>query len=1515
MYNTDDNRYTDRYCLMYHVERIQAKQIIAFCLRTNSSLKLSPYNNTIDHSYTFAQLRQNNISSEMLLSWSATIDLAERYDMFLNKISSPSKEEPLFYNCSKGWFGSSCRFSFDLDGDLSWGHLILLNSGRATIKDLDEPTFTCYTHLQCKTSWLCLDWRNICDRAMDCDDGSDEIHCWQLEMNECEENEYRCHNGQCIPEEFFNDDASDPDCADTTDEPKFTSGICDVYLHFGCEETSCIPGSMMFFPCGDGQCAHNVLQCANGRDYPRLNDLCSIYIICSWNLDEDANNTRCLYAGVDFTHLTNDDCPPLYSFLDRPILFQHVYIMLANSGERGTRPRLELICYDERLCGHFQLPIERFNGSTCLRVEQLRIDPNRLDLALPSLRRFFSECAVMPNESSMCNETAMYRCLNSTKCISKHRLVDGICDCPGNDDEMYEHSCSLNDARHRFSCVDNNKTKCHVPFDPTDVDFGVDRTCKRKMSEYYEPPTEVTQDQLTFQIMCDGTPELNPIVVDGREETDETGCEFWPCNNVYTRCDGWWMCANGADEVNCPDSICPGLQHACVFPNNTTRIGCLPLSRAGDGTVDCLGGSDEQKDCFTSDGWSHAYRFDFRCLNSTECIDAIHFCNTARKCPLGDDENFCASTVPGVDYSSTLCKLDASKRNDVENFFCAWTRTRPRIPQFNFRLENATTHRLSLTNFEVPSAPRNEEFSLSTKIVKHRHCHRGLRIRIRMDNGSDDDACLCSPSYYGDRCQYQNQRVSLTIQIRVASDWQSVFTFTVKLIDDNDGTIESHDFIDYLPIRDCNDKVNLNLLFASRPKSSLKNYSVRIDGFNRMTMTHRASWIFPLRFAFLPVYRLAALLKVPVIQIFALQPCEPSCEHGQCLIYANSPSVSFCQCHPGWSGVRCDTKSQCDCASDSLCVGDSICVCPPNRFGPHCFLTQSLCETRSCRNGGQCVLNDVRYRRDSKKVTCVCPDGFFGEFCEHQQMRLDVSFHRKIAIPSSLFVHFINVRDELDKQRTTTLRKVPFDSDMVAVYNSEMFYLAIAQLSQQYYLLLLQSDPAPFVHRSVMILPDLRCPPIDELFNTTIVNQHIIKRIKLYHLPCLQQSALHCFHDSEHFCICEPSGRANCIKFDYNMTYDCRGHSPCENAGQCLQNGPLCPMSSFCVCQDCYVGSRCHLPTHGFSLSLDLIFGYQIRPHVKLDNQKYIVKLTIVLTTLMFAVGFLSSVFSMITVRTKTASSTGCGLYLFASSVISLIMINVLIIKFAILIASQIGTLRNRTSLSGQCRCLDFLLRVLLSCSDWLSACVAIERAVTIVQGVAFDKAKSKRTAKWVILLVMLFTVGTHIHDPLHRGLVDDEEESRTFCIAQYTPSIQVFDRVVNALHFFVPLAVNCFCALIVIIAAARRRSKVDKKQSNKEILREQIKQHKHLLISPTILAILAVPRLIISFLSECMKSPRNARLYVIGYFISFAPPMSIFVVFIVPSQSYMNDFIEAIQRWRTRIARTSVFAAFMRAK
>ncbi|CAF4488330.1 unnamed protein product [Rotaria sp. Silwood2] len=95
----------------------------------------------------------------------------------------------------------------------------------------------------------------------------------------------------------------------------------------------------------------------------------------------------------------------------------------------------------------------------------------------------------------------------------------------------------------------------------------------------------------------------------------------------------------------------------------------------------------------------------------------------------------------------------------------------------------------------------------------------------------------------------------------------------------------------------------------------------------------------------------------------------------------------------------------------------------------------------------------------------------------------------------------------------------------------------------------------------------------------------------------------------------------------------------------------------------------------------------------------------------------------------------------------------------------------------------------------------------------------------------------------------------------------------------------------------ARSRSQAQTRTPFKEHLRQQFHQHKNHLFTSCALVLLALPRLIMSFISGCMKSPRNPWLYLFGYFISFIPSMMTFIVFILPSKKYKDELTTMIQR------------------
>jgi hypothetical protein len=162
--------------------------------------------------------------------------------------------------------------------------------------------------------------------------------------------------------------------------------------------------------------------------------------------------------------------------------------------------------------------------------------------------------------------------------------------------------------------------------------------------------------------------------------------------------------------------------------------------------------------------------------------------------------------------------------------------------------------------------------------------------------------------------------------------------------------------------------------------------------------------------------------------------------------------------------------------------------------------------------------------------------------------------------------------------------------------------------------------------------------------------------------------------------------------------------------------------------------------------------------------------------------------------------------------------------------------------------------------------------------------------------------ISTTLQDPIHRHLAYDEEEKRIWCTTKYSTSVQVFDSIMILFHSLLPFVVNLISAAMIIILVARKRSKTQKQLSYKQHLNKQFREHKHLLISPCIFIIIALPRLVISLRSGCMKSARNPWLFLIGYFISFISSSLGFVAFVLPSNMYKKEFIETVKRVRQKI-------------
>ncbi|CAF1474216.1 unnamed protein product, partial [Rotaria sp. Silwood1] len=112
-------------------------------------------------------------------------------------------------------------------------------------------------------------------------------------MNICDDDEYRCMNGMCIPDEYFLD--GELDCLDWSDEIQYEkSETCATdSVSIKCDDHICLPNE---WSCGDGQCIRDRLMFQKNKGFATCHSRRDQYFLCeihrnplSWTMP----NGRC----------------------------------------------------------------------------------------------------------------------------------------------------------------------------------------------------------------------------------------------------------------------------------------------------------------------------------------------------------------------------------------------------------------------------------------------------------------------------------------------------------------------------------------------------------------------------------------------------------------------------------------------------------------------------------------------------------------------------------------------------------------------------------------------------------------------------------------------------------------------------------------------------------------------------------------------------------------------------------------------------------------------------------------------------------------------------------------------------------------------------------------------------------------------------------------------------------------------------------------------------------------------
>ena len=770
-----------------------------------------------------------------------------------------------------------------------------------------------------------------------------------------------------------------------------------------------------------------------------------------------------------------------------------------------------------------------------------------------------------------------------------------------------------------------------------------------------------------------------------------------------------------------------------------------------------------------------------------------------------------------------------------------------------------------------------------------------------LTNNNNKSVCICPPSYYGALCQYQNQRVSLTLRL-TSNHRYATYAVIIMLVDETDNQLLIHAFDQFVYIakQSCSSKLNRYLLFQSRPKNLLRNYSVRIDVFEKNTMTYVGSWHFPIAFLFLPVNRLSIALSLSNHHLQPSLLCPNKCLHGECIKYVNK-AIYFCRCFAQWFGTQCDIPQDYQtCSSESICIGSSnnrsICVCPIDRYGRQCSLV-SKCPHNICQNNGQCIPADLTI--PGSVHTCVCTDRYFGTHCEHRKAQLDVALDG-LDIPPYLIAYFFTLSNQSDPIETIVLRKLTLFQHIVTFHITVPFQLAFIEADNKHYLAVLQQSPR--MHIVTSINPQQQCRLAQQLFNSTVMEMTSYQRIVHFHWLCHTDYSIKCFMDETYLCLCTNDHHANCMKFNHSRSFNCPSNTHCTNGEQCLQDHPHCPSTKICLCRNCFFGSQCQFYAKALGSTLDEILGYEFRRNQPLIKQPIRVTFAAVLTIVIFFIGMINSILAIITFSRSKARGVGCGKYLLASSVTSLLTMVTLVFKFCFLFYSYQDHKHLKNIEIGNCFGIEILLKVFLYLDNWLNACIALERTISVWQGIRFDKKHSRKIANKVALALLVMIVALLIPQYVHLDVFHDETEERSWCVVRYFRWLSTYSSAFIFIHYFVPLGVNIFSIICIVILTTRQLSQI---QSNRSVwvhLRSRIRKNKHIIMSGLIIVVLTLPHLIGSVMIECRKSSDLFWFYLISYYLSFLPAAFVFIIFVLPSSLYRKEFSKFVLCVRQRI-------------
>ncbi|CAF1136975.1 unnamed protein product [Adineta steineri] len=651
LFDTEDSRRVEQHDCLYYTSDVSVK----YCRRSNNGSTLDRSSFTCfngGEQLSFQYLLEQNISPQEILQWNSSIERADDYASFFYYRDEKNlmNDEFLCHCIHPGTFGKYCEYHF-LDGALTFEQSIKQQFEQKEKNHWAAQHYgdiLCYKTIPCYSGLLCLDWRNICDGEQQCSGGYDEENCDLLEFNECDDDEYRCMNGMCIPEDYWLD--GDSDCMDGSDE-KTGQLHNDCFYQpdqFRCDEKFCSRGQ---WSCGDGQCieawnrfgyqqifssddyclSHRELNhmceanwrwplwtlsqtglCTNqfGYDDPELSmsqtssssdERCTYLIRCALSQGFERD---CVCNHLNCSQLIIDQCGPgpLYAYPNQALVRPYMFSLYEIDRSWLDRTPDQYLFDGEILCRGYYGKISVLD-SKGLNINFIWIQQPHIYLdfefcrkvSVKNLLEFHFDIGCWANQTLTFNKRSYAFdprfCPNSHRCLSQYRSRDRISDCYEDSDEDESNYTELfckNIRNHRLSCS-RQEPYC-ISIHLINIANGI---CSDGYDRYL-----FGSDRDIKHVFCLNRNDQDCQLL--RDYIRNSSIRNMSSNiqSIQSRsrlryhwyCDSFWDTPSHSDESVefCQSWICPKNQYQCQTGQ------CIQLQWLCDGEWDCSDASDEE---------------------------------------------------------------------------------------------------------------------------------------------------------------------------------------------------------------------------------------------------------------------------------------------------------------------------------------------------------------------------------------------------------------------------------------------------------------------------------------------------------------------------------------------------------------------------------------------------------------------------------------------------------------------------------------------------------------------------------------------------------------------------------------------------------------------------------------------------------------------------------------------------------------------------------------------------------